>query len=126
VKRAEVQQKVTGQLVVATLSEHKFVAEKRGEKKAVHQPPSGYRFTTRVLSRIMNRPAGFSTIAASNAARARASVQQIACRRKLDGRLKIVVFALAMVMGLRARSRFGSRHRRAGFNRLIEDKSRTF
>jgi len=34
-----------------------------------HQSPSGCRFTTRKRCRIMNMPAGFSAIAAANAAR---------------------------------------------------------
>jgi hypothetical protein len=43
-----------------------------------HQSPSGCRFTTRVLLLIMKRLAGFSTIAAANAARASSSERQIA------------------------------------------------
>jgi len=43
-----------------------------------HQSPSGCRFTTRVRLRIMNQAAGFSAIAAANAARANASERQIA------------------------------------------------
>jgi len=38
----------------------------------------GSRCTTRVLFRTMNRPAGFSSTAAANAALVRASVRQIA------------------------------------------------
>jgi hypothetical protein len=38
-----------------------------------HQSPSGCRFTTRMRLRIMNRLAGFASIAAANAARARSS-----------------------------------------------------
>jgi hypothetical protein len=45
---------------------------------ADYQSPSGCRFTTRLRLRIMNRPASFSAIAAVNAARAKASVRQIA------------------------------------------------
>jgi hypothetical protein len=45
-------------------------------KAAAHQSPSGCRFTTRV--RLRNRQAGFSAIAAANAARLRASERQIA------------------------------------------------
>jgi hypothetical protein len=37
-----------------------------------------FKQTTRMRSRIMNGPAGFSAIASANAARARASVRQIA------------------------------------------------
>jgi hypothetical protein len=56
----------------------------------VHQSPSGCRFTTRIRARIVNRPPGFSAIAAANAARARASERQIASvsrplRRHLAG-----------------------------------------
>jgi len=36
----------------------------------LHQSPSGWRFTTRVRLRIMNRPVGFSSIATLNTARA--------------------------------------------------------
>jgi hypothetical protein len=43
-----------------------------------HQSPSGWRFTTRVRLRIMNRPAGFSATAAANAARTSSSERQIA------------------------------------------------
>jgi hypothetical protein len=43
-----------------------------------HQSPFGYRFTTCVRLRIMNRPVGFSAIATANAARARASARQVA------------------------------------------------
>jgi hypothetical protein len=46
--------------------------------RTVYQSPSGCRFTTRVRLRIMNRPPGFSLIATSNLARAKASVRQIA------------------------------------------------
>jgi hypothetical protein len=42
-----------------------------------HQSPSGWRFTTRIRLRIMNRPAGFFSIAAANAARAGLSVRQM-------------------------------------------------
>jgi hypothetical protein len=48
-----------------------------------HQSPSGCRFTTRMRLQIMNRPAGFSAIAAANAARTRASARQI--RQRLVG-----------------------------------------
>jgi hypothetical protein len=45
---------------------------------AMNSPVAGCRLTTRVRLRIMNRPAGFSSTAAANAARARAMVRQIA------------------------------------------------
>jgi hypothetical protein len=45
---------------------------------SAHQSPSGCRFTTRLRLRIMMRAAGFSAIAAANAARTRASERQIA------------------------------------------------
>jgi hypothetical protein len=45
---------------------------------SLHQSPFGCRCTTRVLLRIMNRPADFSAIATANTARAAASERQIA------------------------------------------------
>jgi hypothetical protein len=46
--------------------------------KSAASVASGCRFTTRILFRIMNRPAGFFSTSTSNAARAGASVRQIA------------------------------------------------
>jgi ethanolamine ammonia-lyase small subunit len=57
---------------------HIAIKQKTCARVTLHQSSSGCRFTTRVRLRIMNRLAGFSSTATVNAARARASVRQIA------------------------------------------------
>jgi hypothetical protein len=56
----------------------KFHRAGASKGEAAHQSLFGWRCTTRVRLRIVNRAVGFSAMAAANAARAKASERQIA------------------------------------------------